>query len=178
MKSLNDEIDHFKSTPWCSTHLQSPDLDLKTLGSRTAKARSEVAFFGELLNNTETITALIIAYLQPKHANAMDEVKSFVTLGSKVNGWLGICHGGLIATILDEVPTMLMKLNIPGRSFMTASLSVKFLIPVRTPGTVMVVSKLEGWDGRKVYVQSIIESEDGTKLVMADALYVESRARI
>lgn len=42
----------------------------------------------------------------------------------------------------------------------------------------MVVSKLKGVSGRKVYVQSIVESEDGTKLAMADAIYAESRAKL
>lgn len=78
----------------------------------------------------------------------VEQVSSFVTLGNKVNGWAGVCHGGVVATLLDEVPTMLRvtRVNAPGRSFVTASLNVKYLEFVKTPGTIMVVSKLKRWE--------------------------------
>lgn len=116
-----------KAISWCSRHLDNHNLVLEKLSSRTAKARFEDAFFGELLNNAETIPALVVAYIKPDYSGLVKEVKGFVALGNKVNGWPGVCHGGVVATVLDEVPTMLTRLNTPGRSFMTAFLNVKYL---------------------------------------------------
>ncbi|KAH8751049.1 HotDog domain-containing protein, partial [Diaporthe sp. PMI_573] len=108
----------------------------------------------------------------------LDEVRGFVTLGNKVDGWPGVCHGGVVAAILDEVPSMLTRVNAPGRSFMTAYLNVTYLGPVRTPGTIMVVSRLKRVQGRKVYVESVVEDENGEKLAKADTLFVETRAML
>lgn len=181
MKSLDEEIQHFKAIPWCSRHLQDPNLVLGRLGSRTPKARSsEDAFFGELLHTSDAIPALVTAYARPPGppGSALDEVRCFVTLGEKVDGWPGVCHGGVVGAILDEVPTLLLKVNAPGRAFMTAYLNTTFLGPVRTPGTIMVVSRLKRVQGRKVYVESVVEGEKGERLAKADALFVDTRAML
>lgn len=179
MKSFNEEIEHLKSIPWVSRHLQDPNLVLQTLSSRTPKARSEDAFFGDLLNTSDAISALVIAYIRPdRPGSSIQQVKGFITLGNKVDGWSGICHGGVVATLFDEVPTMLTRVNAPGRSFVTASLNVKYLSFVKTPGTIMVVSKLKQVQGRKVFVESVIEDENGKKLAEAHIILVEARAKL
>lgn len=42
----------------------------------------------------------------------------------------------------------------------------------------MVVSKLKQVKGRKVYMESVTEDKNGTKLVTADALLMETRAKL
>lgn len=120
-----------------------------------------------------------MTYIRPDPPDSIvDEVKGFVTLGNDVDGWSEVCHSGVVATILDEVPSMLTKVNPPRCSFMTACLKVTFLAPLRTPSTIMVVSRLERLEGRKVYVESIIEDENGKQLAKASTLFVKSLATL
>ncbi|AEO63640.1 uncharacterized protein THITE_2109173 [Thermothielavioides terrestris NRRL 8126] len=69
------------------------------------------------------------------------QVQSLIALGPQLNGWPGICHGGVVATLLDEVMGQIFALNrahglLAPPPVMTAYLNTRFERPVRTgPGT-------------------------------------------
>ena len=43
---------------------------------------------------------------------AIQEVRTLMDLGNGVNGHPDICHGGFVATVLDEVIGILLTLNL------------------------------------------------------------------
>jgi acyl-coenzyme A thioesterase PaaI-like protein len=87
----------------------------------------------------------------------------------KFEGYSGIIHGGIIATLLDSAMThcLLMK-DIPA---LTGRLSIRYSIPVRTG----VVVKLEARIIRKLHRIFILEGKafvEGKKVASADATYM------
>ena len=88
----------------------------------------------------------------------------------KFEGYSGIIHGGIIATLLDSAMThcLLMK----GISALTGRLSIKYSIPIRT-GTVV---KLEARIVDQFHEMFILEGKalvDGKKVARAEAKYEE-----
>ncbi|MDI7260795.1 MAG: PaaI family thioesterase [Thermodesulfobacteriota bacterium] len=89
----------------------------------------------------------------------------------KFEGYSGIIHGGIIATLLDSAMThcLLMK-DIPA---LTGRLSIKYSTPIRT-GTVV---KLEAKVVDQFHEMFILEGKalvDGKKVASAEAKYMRS----
>ncbi|KAJ8119533.1 hypothetical protein ONZ43_g3534 [Nemania bipapillata] len=170
---------HFAAIPWCTRHLQGDRLIIKTSPSRTIKPTGEDALFSETLNSESTIFRLLQVYEEPlSRTERVNEVKAFLTLGSGLNGYPDVCHGGLVTTILDEATGMLIPINqerksIPSGTFMTAYLNTKFIRPVPTPITILARTWFTKVEGRKLFMQGTIEDENGIVLVQAEALYVQ-----
>jgi len=94
---------------------------------------------------------------------------------SKYEGYSGIIHGGIIATLLDSAMThcLLMK-DIPA---LTGRLSIKYSTPIRT-GTVV---KLEAKIVDQFHEMFILEGRalvDGKKVASAEAKYRSMRRRV
>jgi acyl-coenzyme A thioesterase PaaI-like protein len=90
----------------------------------------------------------------------------------KYEGYSGIIHGGIIATLLDSAMThcLLMK-DIPA---LTGRLSIKYSTPIRT-GTVV---KLEARIVDQFHEMFMLQGKawvDGKKVASAEARYVELR---
>jgi acyl-coenzyme A thioesterase PaaI-like protein len=93
----------------------------------------------------------------------------------KFEGYSGIIHGGIIATLLDSAMThcLLMK-DIPA---LTGRLSIKYSTPIRT-GTVV---KLEAKMVDQFHEMFILEGRalvDGKKVASAEAKYRSMRRRV
>ena len=58
----------------------------------------------------------------------------------RFNGWPGVCHGGIVATLLDEA--MIYASRNTGKLAATASLSVKYRKPVPTGVPIRLVGEL------------------------------------
>jgi acyl-coenzyme A thioesterase PaaI-like protein len=89
----------------------------------------------------------------------------------KFEGYSGIIHGGIVATLLDSAMThcLLMK-DIPA---LTGRLSIKYSTPIRT-GTVV---KLEARIVDQFHEMFILEGKalvDGNKVASAEAKYMRS----
>ncbi|KAH7115531.1 HotDog domain-containing protein, partial [Dactylonectria macrodidyma] len=78
------------------------------------------------------------------------KVKFLISLGPTVGGYPGVCHGGIVATILDEVTSMLFPIN-------KAHLCRAWANNV---------------EGRKYFLQGTIEDGDGTVVTRPEALYI------
>src|SRR4030043_1662189 len=93
----------------------------------------------------------------------------------KFEGYSGIIHGGIIATLLDSAMThcLLMK-DIPA---LTGRLSIKYSTPIRT-GTVV---KLEAKIVDQFHEMFILEGKalvDGKKVASAEAKYRTMKRRV
>ncbi|KAI0007318.1 HotDog domain-containing protein [Xylariaceae sp. FL0662B] len=175
---------HFEAISWCARHLHGSRIVTKWPPSRIPKPNSEDTLYAETLKSQSTISAILMVYDEPTSPTAcVDSAKMFLTLGSALNGHPGVCHGGIIATILDEAVGLLVPVNvergtIPNVPYMTAYLNTTYLWPVQTPATILVRSKSVRVEGRKYFVEGSIEDAKGTILAKADALYVGLKSNL
>lgn len=127
-----------------------------------------------------------------------------MTLGNGMNGHADIMHGGIVASILDEAMGILQSSNherdhltrvgkglaqgeLPphGIGTFTVELKIRYLKPVRTPGSLMVVARYVKRQGRKEWIHAEVkqyldhgEDDDGEEVVCAtgEAIFVEPKA--
>ncbi|KAI8947781.1 thioesterase superfamily protein [Xylaria longipes] len=169
---------HFAAIPWCARHLQGERIVAGPSPSRTLKSSGEDSLFADTLNSERGIVRMLRVYEEPlSPTERVDEVKAFLTLGSGLNGWPNVCHGGLVTTILDEVIGMLVPINrergqMPTGTYMTAYLNTTFVKPVPTPATILTRTWFTKVEGRKYFTEGTIEDENGVILARADALYI------
>lgn len=189
--SPEEDIKHFKSVPWCLKHLQPPgtELIISSAYSRTPKHDSEDALFSETINTPSTLSHFILFYPRPSEPRSvLPEIKGLITLGNKLDGHPGICHGGMVATIFDEVLGYAApgsRLSGEGQdegkpvpSYVTAYLHTTYIRPVRTPGTILVVARTTKVEGRKIWVEASMEDGQGEKLAKAEALFVQVKLKL
>lgn len=88
------------------------------------------------------------------------------------------CHGGLIATILDESLGRCAISKFSSGSGVTANLELSYLAPVLTNSfyVVRAVHVEEGSTDRKGFVSGRVEGLDGRVHVEAKALFVAPKA--
>jgi len=93
----------------------------------------------------------------------------------KFEGYSGIIHGGIVATLLDSAMThCLLMEGIPA---LTGRLSIKYSIPIRT-GTVV---KLEAKIVDQFHEMFILEGRalvDGKRVASAEAKYRSMKRRV
>ncbi len=91
-------------------------------------------------------------------------------LEDRFEGWMGVTHGGIIATILDEV--MAWSLASENNWGVTARMTIEYKRPVPVGSRV----RAEGWIVRSrrrlVDTAGQILDADGTLLATAEAIYV------
>lgn len=88
-------------------------------------------------------------------------------------------HGGIVSTLMDDVMGTLLTVNkdhggLPlTQSTVTASLNVKYLKGVRTPGTVAVVARCTKREGRKFWLDAEVKDGVGAVLAKGEALWIK-----
>lgn len=188
-KPAGADVEHFRSIPWCARHIEAPGIVAYQAPCKSAKPAGgptalEDALFSRTLNSDDTIAAFAIFHARPDgDSSVIRELKSFLTLGDMVDGHPGVCHGGIVMTIMDEVIGSLPFINmrrgaLKDDAHLTAYLNTTMLRPVRTPGTIMSGAKFTRIEGRKYFLEGWIEDENGVLLAKADALFVAVRGKI
>lgn len=119
--AMSTATEHLRQTPWCRALIDDADWVPTMTWSRVKKVRNtEDTFFAETLGTDRTIRHCLT--LRPKQENTKDveddnepafkEVRTIMELGSGLNGHPDVCHGGFVATMLDEVMGVLIQLNL------------------------------------------------------------------
>ncbi|EQB49692.1 major facilitator superfamily transporter [Colletotrichum gloeosporioides Cg-14] len=186
MKSENPDAKHFLSIPWAAAHIDAPGTVRETASSRFPKQDTEDELFSTTLHTDKTIAAFLTLYKRPSAAygeNMIREVKALLTLRHGVNGYPNVSHGGIVATILDEVIGLVFPVNkinglIPDGAYMTAYLNTQYVRPVQTPQTILVVATVKKVEGRKYWIEGVIEDKDGQVLAKAESLYVKVKEKL
>lgn len=100
-----------------------------------------------------------------------DETKNnkaytFFHLGNELTGHAGIVHGGMLATLLDELTCRLAFLNFKSRLGVTALLKINYRQPCYANSHIMVKCEVVNKKGRKCLVRGTIykfnPDSDGT----------------
>ena len=106
--------------------------------------------------------------------DAARRVRGRFQLGAEYQGGSGYIHGGIIATLLDEVMSKANRFR--DVRAVTAELSVEYLRPVRV-GQDFVV---EGWEaeakGRNLFLQGEIRDTEGNVLARGRGRFVDLNA--
>ncbi|OBA19814.1 hypothetical protein METBIDRAFT_16721, partial [Metschnikowia bicuspidata var. bicuspidata NRRL YB-4993] len=78
---------------------------------------------------------------------------TFFHLGSHLSGHPDIVHGGLLATLLDEVSCRLAFQNIKSKKGVTANLNINYYKPCKTGYYIMLKCSVSKKLGRKCWVR-------------------------
>lgn len=101
-----------------------------------------------------------------------NQVITTVIIPEYLNGYPGVVHGGIVATLLDETSGRAILMDDPDQLFVTARLEIRYRrpTPTQTPLTVA------GWmvKGKKAHarVAAEVRLPDGTVTAEASALVV------
>jgi uncharacterized protein (TIGR00369 family) len=82
-------------------------------------------------------------------------------------GFSELIHGGIVATVLDEVIAWSCRLR--GYNAVTAELTVRYRKPVRVNVPVQVEGRITREHGRLMFAEGTLRSEDGEILATASA---------
>ncbi|TVY31878.1 Verlamelin biosynthesis protein B [Lachnellula subtilissima] len=177
---------HIRSIPWCASLISGPNIVILPTESRAPKTSTEDALFAQTLKTPDTISGCLTFYEQPGSSSAstsavapINKISTLVSLGSGVNGYPHVAHGGLVATLVDEIMGLLLSVNkhpkvvFPdiGRT-VTAYLNITYLKPVATPSTILVSAQIKEITGRKIFVRASVEDRWGVALARAEALWI------
>ncbi|KAK4569714.1 hypothetical protein LTR86_002682 [Recurvomyces mirabilis] len=203
--SAGDTKAAFLCIPWAAHLIDRPNIIFRVPGSRNSKSSTEDSLFAEVLKTPRTITSCISFFTKPADdGEKIEEVSTLILVGDGMNGHPSILHGGIVASILDEAMGILQNANHDrahlmrvgkgfdsgesppqGISSFTATLTVNYLKPVHTPGSLICTARYTKREGRKEWIHAEIkqhvshgEDDYGEEIVCAtgDALFIESKA--
>ncbi|VUC30924.1 unnamed protein product [Clonostachys rosea] len=162
---LRTTLNNPDAVPHCLGFYQDPGSS-STPGSTTSPARPRL-----LINSSSTIFDL-----QPG-----------------VNGYHGSTHGGFMAVLIDDsmggliyhnFVLQMQKQQEPGWApppgtldlskiqYFTAGMNIRLEKPLRTPTVVVVTSTLNRVEGRKLYLDVVVEDGKGTKYATCEGLWM------
>ncbi|EMC96997.1 hypothetical protein BAUCODRAFT_435262 [Baudoinia panamericana UAMH 10762] len=199
--SVQDSEAVFQRIPWAAALLNQPDIVCAPVGSRVSRDGKD-SLYAETLKTSRTIANCVSIYKRPSETDtSIDEVSTLLLIGDGLEGHANIMHGGIVATILDEGMGILQATNLDweyskkaskgltngelaptGSGTFTVFLNIKYLAPVRTPGSLAVTAKYVKKEGRKEWMQAEIrqfgEGDGGKEIVCAtcEALFVRPKS--
>jgi len=183
MTSFFDEkaLTYISSIPWCSAYLKDPSYVVQRDFPPRTSSRGTTChtLTRDTLNTPTTMPAVVSFYKKPLEGHSITNAIALVALGSNVNGHTDTAHGGIVATIMDECAGLIQRLSQPVGGDIrcpvyTAYLNVRFMSPVKTPGILVVESKVVSIEGRKKKVLVQMKDDGGSMLAEAEALFVRS----
>jgi uncharacterized protein (TIGR00369 family) len=90
------------------------------------------------------------------------------TISEHLCGFDGWVHGGIIATLLDEVGAWALLSHF-GRLGVTSELLIHYLKPVPTATEIIVEGKIMSYDERSAFVHVSVQSVEGTLLAEGES---------
>ncbi|OAA58772.1 hypothetical protein ISF_06555 [Cordyceps fumosorosea ARSEF 2679] len=198
-----DALDFFATVPHANAYLDRSGHDgliPVPFYSRAPKVDGADTFFGETLRSRDTIPHAVlllradIARLTYEFDGHDDDDRpdtvALFHIGTKLNGYRDTTHGGLLASLLDEV----VGFNVDGlcscieaaataageqqtssrNRLYTAYLNTTYKKPV-SPGAYAVESRLVRREGRKWFLRGRVVGAEGAVHAEAEVLYIQSR---
>lgn len=216
-ESISAAKSHFEQIPWCAALLHQPGTVAFLPSFRLAEDApfgtipTQDQLFSRILHAKDAIPECIGFYRDPFPSDAGPGPQTAIASGGKpgsrllldsstlifdlqpgVNGFNGLVHGGLVATLMDEaVGNFLLldsdlQLRAKARvelspeifdlgtveALVTARMNVKFKRPIATPQSVVVSVSVRGIDGRKLTLDVTVKGENAVEYASCEALWV------
>lgn len=105
-----------------------------------------------------------------------DGVELDYVLPEHFAGWQGIAHGGIVATILDEL--LAWACTNAGRNCVTAEMSVRYRKPVKTGSPLKGYGRVTGEKGRLLFTEARLLDESGTLVAEATGKMMQVEGRV
>jgi uncharacterized protein (TIGR00369 family) len=96
---------------------------------------------------------------------ARGESAAEVTFEERFQGWAGIVHGGLVATVLDEA--MIYAAGAKGLKTVTGEMTVRYIKPVSTGVAYTLKGRFIEDKGKIVLAESELVDAQGTQVARA-----------
>jgi uncharacterized protein (TIGR00369 family) len=96
------------------------------------------------------------------HHNTVDEVYSDYTVPAHYQGYPGIVHGGVLASMLDEIVCRVSMIGDPHHFMMSVRLEMVYRHPVPTETPLKIIARIVRLRGRLGKAQGEIILPDGT----------------
>ncbi len=93
-----------------------------------------------------------------------DEYVTYYTPPEEHQGWRGITHGGIVATVLDEV--MARYAHVLGYNAITGEMTFRLKKPAIIGHRLRFAGKFAGQERRKLYMTAEVTDEDGTVIAV------------
>lgn len=98
-------------------------------------------------------------------------VVSLPAISDRFEGPKGFVHGGIIATLLDEI--MSKAVRIAGFTAMTRHISVEYLRPIPSGAPIRMEGRVVRSEGRKHWTEATILNEASVALATSKGLFIE-----
>lgn len=171
--------------PWITTLLCNPDLKFYPLLSpitSTPSGTSNTIFRTTLTDHDALIADLTFTRPTPDNPASITghEHCFLISVGSGVDGKTGRAHGGFSTLVLDQVAGICASEAVTGRGGIpaTVTITVDFKAPVDTPGVVLCRAWATRVEGRKTWVEAVLEDGEGRVLTTARGLFIVPRAAV
>ncbi|EAT84575.1 hypothetical protein HBI56_179300 [Parastagonospora nodorum] len=186
-------IARLNAIPWVASLIHDPKWTRVQTISRVLQSSGEDSFYSETLATDRTMRSCLtlLPAVEADAKIAFREVLWIVELGDGLNGYPGTLHGGMAATLLDEVCGILLQSNAAKASerartgttdrldeYMTAYLNTTYKKPIPVPGTILCTARFEREEGRKLYVRGTIEDGSGTIYTIGEALFIKLKPKM
>jgi acyl-coenzyme A thioesterase PaaI-like protein len=178
MSTITDLKETFASVPWCSELLSNPDVEVCIPPCRASGKDVEYELWERTLSTSNTIPEFLALYTRTeKNDSRIHNIKLLANLKNGLDGFPGVCHGGMVATLLDESMVSLILMNVSRGAlscpwYGTVSLNLLFQKPVKTPATVLVAVNLDKVEGRKLHITATLQDGSGKALAKCSAMFV------
>ncbi|EGE87111.1 hypothetical protein RJZ56_000850 [Blastomyces dermatitidis] len=193
-----ETLNHFQSDPWTSSFLNlSTHTAVETYSRSSDLSTGEDAFFAHTIGSPATIPYCLTLRKKhpdtpptkppyttfpppatgpnapkttPIHSSKVDLFALFALGSPGISGHPSTAHGGVVATLLDEIMSLAVSLHIPGyhenegverARLYTAQLDIRYRKPVRVPGMAVVKAWCVAREGRKVFMRGQLVQEEG-----------------
>ncbi len=102
-----------------------------------------------------------------------EQATTSVTADEVFEGYHGIYHGGIIATLLDEV---MIKAILAGDVYaVTAEMTVRFHRPVSVGDKLNFVGRVTQSKGRMYFTEGEVVGDDGARYASATGKYIKAK---
>ncbi|KAG9235266.1 HotDog domain-containing protein [Amylocarpus encephaloides] len=176
------DLAHFHSIPWCSALLKDPNIVITPTFSRQPKPNTEDSLLALTLRSPTTIPRCLSFHPKPTPSSpSIASVCTLFTLGPDLNGGPRVLHGGMIATLMDDVMGTLLTIKKDGDAMplsgvaVTGTLNVRYLRRIPTPGTVLVVARVQEVRGRKYDMAAEVMGGEGEVFARAESLWIRRK---
>jgi acyl-coenzyme A thioesterase PaaI-like protein len=101
------------------------------------------------------------------------KVEADYIVPDRFQGYPGLAHGGVVASMLDEILGRTAMIENPTRFMYTAKMEIRYRLPVPLGEPLKLVAKLERDRGRIAVAHAELHLPDGSLAVEADGTLVE-----
>ena len=107
------------------------------------------------------------------YLNENRQVESQMEIPDQFQGYPGVIHGGIVATILDESIARAATATDPNRIMLTGKLTTRYRKPAPVGRPLRAVGEVIRDRGRMVECASYLYDQDGELLAQAEGLMID-----